>query len=414
MRVSSSSAIERASHSRQPVSQSMSQERLVEQVSHASVSHAHPASQSGSQSGSHGNASVQSTPSLSQRTRPRVESINVDQVPTGGSQNQNENAAMEVDGEVEVAEEATSEMAFQTLHQTDISSRRDSGQQETSFATQEIPLEDLSRKNRSKKKQLSRAKLTKTRLSAELKHEQTRSQSQSPRRVKLEDTVVARATERVRSSSLTETGQKDGHIVPGRRAHSDSSPLRPESKHSQGKKKKSVSTQVQTKVVLDANIKHPKADEKNHLSIDIDKVANPSLSPKTLIPSQSPAVSLVPEVENAFRDKLISDSLKLVPPVEADRIRSLSDASMASVDDPASVSSSRSTSTDSQDRPTFGFKTPSQAEAELSSASVAVQQAGNKDIQATTEQLTKLAQMVQEHYKFDKEEETEFKEDSKK
>ena len=229
---------------------------------------------------------------------------------------------------------------------------------------------------------------------------------QSPKRtIKSDDALKVQEMERVRSSSLTETSQKE-HTVPSRRAHSDSSPLRSGIAPSQGKKKRSVSTQVQTKIVLERDIKHPEAKKKGQLEMDVDKGAVPS--PKTLIPSQSPAVSLVPEVEKEFSVKL-TDAPKLVPPAEPERIRSVSDASLASIGDTSSVGS---TSSDSQDQ--FDFHSPSQAEPELSHARAEVKQANNKDLQATTEQLTKLAQMVQEHYKFEKEEETEFTEEIKK
>ena len=414
VRVSSSSALERGSHhSRPSATQSVSHDRLPSQSSQGSVSHDSSDHQPDSHSVAHDSAVNQSAASSLQRVpvgdtqEPRVESVNVDQVTVTNTQNQNENASMEIDdGEIEVAEEATSEMAFQTLHQTDTSSRHDTSSQESSPGLQEIPLEDLSRKNRSKRKQqLTRARLTKTRLKQELRQEQARSLSQSPSRKKVDE------TERVRSSSLTmDTVDKHRDSVPGRRAHSDSSPLRSDLKPSHGKKKCSVSTQVQTKLVLEADIKHPKNEEKEQLEANLDKLG--IHSPKTLIPSQSPAVSLVPDVEKAFRAKLIADSPKLVPPVEAERIRSLSDVSMSSGEDTGSVSSNKTS--DSQERPNFGFNVPSQAEAELSPANVEVKPTGTKDVQATTEQLTKLAQMVQEHYKFDQEAETELTEEMKK
>lgn len=385
----------------------MSHDGLTDQSTHTS------SSQTASHSMSHGTGSIQATANAARRVavgdvkETHVENVSVEQVPQTEAENQNENATLEINsGEIEMAEEATSEMAFQTLHQSAVTSRHDSGSQESSLPSQEIPLEDLSRKNRSKKKQLSRARLTKTRLSAELRHDQIRSQSQSPKRtIKSDDALKVQEMERVRSSSLTETSQKE-HTVPSRRAHSDSSPLRSGIAPSQGKKKKSVSTQVQTKIVLERDIKHPEAKKKGQLEMDVDKGV--VQSPKTLIPSQSPAVSLVPEVEKECSVKL-TDAPKLVPPAEPDRIRSVSDASLASIEDTASVGS---TSSDSQDQ--FGFHSPSQAEPELSHARAEVKQANNKDLQATTEQLTKLAQMVQEHYKFEKEEETEFTEEIKK
>ena len=408
MRVSSSSALERSSHSRHHVSQSVSHDRMVDQSSHSS--HGHSSSQSGPHSGSHGIGSTQSQADASQRVpvRARVESVAVEQVPPSEAQNKSQNASMDVDsGEIEMAEEATSEMAFQTLHQTDPSGRRDSGSQEANLASQEIPLEDLSRKNRSKKKLLSRARLTKTRLNAELRHEQLRSQSHSPKRtVKSDSALRVKDIERVRSSSFTETSQKEQHVIPSRRAHSDSSPPRSEAKHGHGKKKKSVSTQVQTKLVMNPNIKHPAVIDKE-VDTEVDKGPRPS--PKTLTPSQSPAVSLVPEVEDGLRSKL-AEAPKLVPPVEAGRIRSLSEASTSSNDDAASIGSRLST--ESQEQPRFGFHAPSQAEPVLSSAKAEVKST-NKDMKATTDQLTKLAQMVQ-HYRFDQEEETEFTEADKK
>ena len=156
----------------------MSHDGLTDQSTHTS------SSQTASHSMSHGTGSIQATANAARRVavgdvkETHVENVSVEQVPQTEAENQNENATLEIDsGEIEMAEEATSEMAFQTLHQSAVTSRHDSGSQESSLPSQEIPLEDLSRKNRSKKKQLSRARLTKTRLSAELRHDQIRSQS---------------------------------------------------------------------------------------------------------------------------------------------------------------------------------------------------------------------------------------------
>ncbi|KAL4240827.1 Protein CL16A [Mactra antiquata] len=375
-----------------PVRSSSTTERRSESVSQSQEG-ARSHDQSGSQS------------SFSNQPVERRESIYVEQgrESTSGNQKKASKSSSNVE-DVEVAEEATSEMAFQTLHQSssEISNRHDSSSHEGSPAPQEIPLEDMSRKPKLKKKeQLTRARLTQTRRAAELRiqQEHSRSSSQSPKRKPSLDTVM-KIKNRGRSTSLTSDVQSSSSGrsrsgTPERRCHSESNPL--PVGHSHKLKKKSREIQTQTTLTVDIAAKPNVIGSKSDTSAGI--------SPKTLRPAPSPAVSLVPVAESSV-EKSIKDSPKLMPPVDNDRMRSFSDISQTSSElESSSVCSNQSS--DNSDRPNFGLDVPSGAGAEMSPAgSIKVERLalpvadGTKSLAAN--KLTKLAQMVQQ-YDFEKE-----------
>ncbi|XP_060588288.1 protein CLEC16A-like isoform X2 [Ruditapes philippinarum] len=305
--------------------------------------------------------------------------------------------------DVEVAEEATSEMAFQSLHQapSEIANRHDSSSHEGSPAPQEIPLEDMSRKMKSKRKeQLTRAKLTKSRLAAELRmqQEQSRSNSQSPKR-KPSSESVTKVKLRGRSTSLTDTHDSSGRSrsgTPERRFHSESSPLpySSNSHHSYRLKKKSKECQTQTSMHAEARSSRK----------DIKESLLKSDTPKTLTPAPSPPVSLVPKTDF---ETPIKDSPKLMPPVDEDRARSFSDISQVSSENDMSSLSSSNRSSDSLNPPNLGLDVPVGAGAEMTTATVKVETLKPPQVtggKTASDKLTQLAQIVQ-HYNFDGEEE---------
>lgn len=355
-----------------------------------SRSHDHSSSQSGV-------STDPSAPEQEQRIE-RAESIYVEQGTETNSTAQHLDSdvtnAQTVE-EVEVAEEATSEIAFQTLHQTssEIANRHDSSSHENSPTPQEIPLEDMSRKMKSKRKeQLTRAKLTKSRLAAELKmqQEQSRSTSQSPKR-KPSSESISKIKLRGRSTSLTiesqDSSSRSRSGTPERRVHSESSPLpySSSSQHSYRLKKKSK--EIQTQTMLSVELASARVNSSNELKSD---------SPKTLRPAPSPAVSLVPDIDPSF-DTSIKDSPKLMPPVDKDR--SYSDVSQTSSDNDTSSQSSNRGS-DSMNLPNLGLDTPTGAGTELSTACVKVETLKPPSVtegKTASDRLTQLAQIVQQY-----------------
>lgn len=322
--------------------------------------------------------------------------------------------------EVEEAVEATSEMAFQTLHQTanELAQRHDSSSHENSPIPQEIPLEDMSRKSKSRRKeQLTRAKLTKSRLAAELKLQQdhSRSNSQSPKRKNSAESI-SKVNLRGRSTSLNSELQEDKNRsrsgTPERRTHSESSPLpsyvsSSTSKHHYRLKKKSREIQTQTAFSSNESVSRLESSTSSSNSAKSDSVVTTMAQPKTLLPAPSPSVSLVQDTDNL--DSSITDSPKLMPPVDTDRLRSFSDVSQNSSDNETSARSS--TSNRSSESLNLGLDAPTGAGAVLSPAVAKVERLapGSVETGATaTDRLTQLAQIVQQ-YKFDEENSSEEK-----
>lgn len=335
----------------------------------------------------------------SEQTRvPRRGTIYVEQgVESRSPMQQAEGDMGQASADVEVAEEATSEIAFQALHNSrgDTPGRHDSSSHEGSPAPQEIPLEDLSRRSKSKRKeQLSRARQTQSRLAAELKKQQKegRSDSQSPKRKSSTDSRI-KVQLRGRSTSLTSEATPGGNRsrsgTPERRLKSESSPL-PSSVVSKQKYKSSHSRESQTQTPLFVDINRA-TSSKSDTSL--------TSGPKTLQPAPSPSVSLVTDTQVCVDDQL-KDSPLLVPPVDSDRIRTFSDMSLTGSE---ASSQNSSQSSESLSQLNLGLAVPSGAGAELSQATVTVERlappSGQVNRTASTK-LTELAQMVQQ-YKFE-------------
>lgn len=354
--------------------------------------------------------------SLSEPPMERSESIYVEQgkessliTPATTTETDDTETVDEVEVAEEVAEETTSEMAFQSLHHTanETSNRHDSSSHESSPAPQEIPLEDMSRKTRSKRKeQLTRAKLTKTRLAAELRmqHDHSRSESQSPKRITSSDSSESKVKPRERSTSLKAHSSRSRSGTPERRTHSESSPLPSSSNSSLSYKLKNKSKEIQTQ----NDMPSAWADSNKSTSIKPDSNLTASASPKTLRPTQIPALSLVTQTDCVF-DSSSGGSPKLLPPVDKDRSRSysdISDASTGSENDMSSLGSNKSS--DSLNLPNLGLDVPTGAGAELSPASGKVERlmTYSESRGATaSDRLTQLAQMVQQ-YNFENESHT--------
>ena len=355
------------------------------------------------------NQSPSRSPSTQLQTEPtraqRRSTIYVEQgVESSSTSHQAEGDTAEVSTDVEVAEEATSEIAFQALHNSrgDTPGRHDSSSHEGSPAPQEIPLEDFSRRGKSKRKeQLTRARQTQSRLAAELKkqHTTTRSDSQSPKRRGSGDrkgTVLLRGRSTSLTSEATPGGNRSRSGTPERRLHSESSPL-PSSVASKLKHQSKHSKEIQTQTLTSLNAKNV-----NNSKSD----PNVNTATKTLPPA--PSVSLVLETDQCG-DPQLRDSPKLMPSEESDRSRTYSDISQTSseMSQTSSEMSQSSTgsrsSTDSLNQLNLGLAVATGAGAELSQATVKVERlappTANVNRAATTK-LTELAQMVQQ-YKFE-------------
>jgi hypothetical protein len=104
-------------------------------------------------------------------------------------------------------------------------------------------------------------------------------------------------------------------------------------------------------------------------------------SPKTLIPAQAPALSLVAPLNNKDNLKASSSTPQLLPPA---------DVSNVPVDRHTEFSLTK---------PKFTFEAHAAPSADVSAVSAKqVEQAAKKVGPGATRQLTKLVQMVQEHY----------------
>ncbi|KAK3089654.1 hypothetical protein FSP39_005390 [Pinctada imbricata] len=280
---------------------------------------------------------------------------------------------------VEVAEEAAA-FAYQTFNQQTggaVPKRHSPSPEQNNSNVQEIPLEDLSRN----KKRHSGRKVSNTKLTG-LAHSSshTRSQSHSPKRDE------GLSSNRGRSTSLTiNVTKRDRSSTPTRRSHSKSSPA-PMVTHSKSRAS-SQSSASEAPVV-------PRKSSRD----------GSSQSPKTLRPADTPALSLL------SHDGLLSssgiDAPKLLPPAEMDRIRSMSDISSTSSDSQNEGSSNSSQNKPSDQRPNFTYNSPSGAEAEVSNinADQNTVELVKEGQSSASDQLTKLAQIVHEHYRSFKDE----------
>ncbi|XP_061181779.1 protein CLEC16A-like isoform X2 [Saccostrea echinata] len=259
--------------------------------------------------------------------------------------------------DVEVAEEAAA-FAYQSFNQ-------DTGgvvnMAPEVQIQQEIPLEDLSRK----KKRHSGRKLSGTKLIGPQSTHPSRSHSHSPRRNEKKQTKKGLAT------SLTVTITQPEVSRP----HSNSSPIPLSSSPAQSSTSSSENSPQTYGFTRDTS----------------------SQSPKTLRPADAPTLSLLPQGGDQINSE---ENLgpKLLPPTEVERIRSVSDVSSSSSDTQGELTRSNSSGSTSASKPLFAVKASSEAEVNKNSAGGQIVQVGQGLDESTSQQLTKLAQMVQQHY----------------
>ena len=264
-------------------------------------------------------------------------------------------------GEVEVAQEAA-EFAYQSFNQDTGGVASHSPSLELG-APQEIPLEDLSRK----KKRHTGRKLSGTKLVAHSSVHPNRSHSHSPRRSENVRPKKGRAT------SLTVTIGKTESSGP----QNNSSPIPVSSSPAQSSTSSSENSPQLYGFTRDTS----------------------SQSPKTLRPADAPTLSLIPQGDDQIHPEE-NVGPKLLPPTEVERIRSVSDVSSTSSDNQGELTSSNSSDVTHSTKPLFAKKSASEAE-----VNTGVHVAGGhrvnmvQDLDETaSKQLTKLAQMVQQHY----------------
>lgn len=296
-------------------------------------------------------------------------------VPDGSSSTKSKNSEQTGKDDVEVAEEATS-FAYHSFNQQTggASPRRHSP---SPVESQDIPLEDLSRK----KKRHSARKLSDSKIMTLSSSSHSRSHSHSPKRP--EGVKQSRG----RSTSLAiEVEKRDRSSTPVRRPHSKSSPPI----HVSSKQSKCASSTSSD-------------EESSRQKVKAKEIAHQS--PKTLRPAEAPALSLIPQGENgACLPTSSTDSPKLIAPVEMERIRSVSDTSSTSSGSSSQIDivlQDKSKDDKLSGKPQFAYNAPKGAEAEVSNARVehtSLARSGQEH--KTSDQLTKLAQIVQEHYKF--------------
>lgn len=260
--------------------------------------------------------------------------------------------------EVEVAEEAAS-FAYQSFNQD---TGGVSNNPPSLEGPQEIPLEDLSRK----KKRHSGRKLSGTKLIGHSSSaHQSRSHSHSPRRQEHHQTKKGRAT------SLTVTINKPESSRP----HSNSSPIPVSTSPAQSSTSSSENSPQTYGYTRDTS----------------------SQSPKTLRPADAPALSLVPMGDDQMNSEE-NMGPKLLPPTEVERIRSVSDVSSASSDNQSELARSNSSGSANSTKPLFAKKAASEAEVNTDLAGGQRVQMVHDPDESASKQLTKLAQIVQQHY----------------
>ncbi|KAK6187791.1 hypothetical protein SNE40_005737 [Patella caerulea] len=282
-----------------------------------------------------------------------------------------ENVHSSMGDSIEVAQEATSAFAVQTLNHDSIktsSFNRHSPKLSAAIKpdVQEIPMEDLSGNSKHRSGSLDRPSL---RLQTNIHKQYTRSHSHSPRRHKSDsDPTPLKQHDSRQPSAQTKKNQKKAQtslII--NRPHSHSSPI----------------------PMTSARAKSHSSSED---SLDSHKGSRSFLSqsPKSLRPADAPTLSLVsqPEMEVIVPSGTIL-SPKLIPPADEERIRSFSDVSTGSSDSASSSHVNVSTQ-DMKEQPVKKGKGKKKL----------VATADSEKEQNPSQELTLLAQMVQEHYKF--------------
>ncbi|XP_052071619.1 protein CLEC16A-like isoform X3 [Mytilus californianus] len=271
---------------------------------------------------------------------------------------------------VEIAEEA---FAYQTFNQhtgTNASSRHTPSPVDNS-PFQEIQMEDLSKRKKKHSKKMPNVRLHQMTSSSH-----SRSHSHSPKREE------GLSSNRGHSYSMVEESKRERSSTPKGRGHSNSQPI-PEGKRSR-----------------------PSSGSSSDESHKIRTRSKESQSPKTLRPAEEPALTLFSQDSESMATSI--DSLKLVPPAES--LRTPSDTSSTGTSNDGQNSGvenqddKNSESSFKDSKPNFAFKSPSAADVEISKARV--ESVARAKSSSATDQLTKLAQIVQEHFSDDKQSET--------
>ncbi|CAC5424104.1 CLEC16A [Mytilus coruscus] len=316
-----------------------------------------------------------STPSQqSQETTPistpTPRSQQVDPIQSVPTKSQGQETNNESTDSVEIAEEA---FAYQTFNQhtgTNASSRHTPSPVDNS-PFQEIQMEDLSKRKKKHSKKMPNVRLHQMTSSSH-----SRSHSHSPKRDE------GLSSNRGRSYSMVEESKRERSSTPKGRGHSNSQPI-PEGKRSR-----------------------PSSGSSSDECHKIRTRSKESQSPKTLRPAEEPALTLFSQDSESMATSI--DSLKLVPPAES--LRTPSDTSSTGTSNDGQNSAvenqddKNSESSFKDSKPNFAFKSPSAADVEISKARV--ESVARAKSSSATDQLTKLAQIVQEHFSDDKQTET--------
>lgn len=297
---------------------------------------------------------------------PSSKSQQIDPTPSKSSSSvKTDNKSVE---NVEVAEEA---FAYQTFNQqTGNSISNHHTPSPVDMAKQEIQMEDLSKR----KKKHSSKKLSNVHLHNVASNSHNRSHSHSPKRDE------GLNSNRSRSTSMVEGNKRDRSSTPKSRGHSKSEPIS-EINHSQ-----------------------PFSGSSEEECHKIHSRSKESQSPKTLRPAEAPALTLFSQDSESMAPNL--DSLKLVPPAE--HLINPSDTSSTSTEQNMNTECQEDKTTDFKkldSKP--NFKSTSEADVEISKAKVDMKSMAQVKSVSATDQLTKLAQIVQEHFSDDRTNETE-------
>ncbi|CAG2208675.1 CLEC16A [Mytilus edulis] len=312
----------------------------------------------------------QQTQEITPVSTPTPQSPQVDPIQSVPTKSHGQETNNESTDSVEIAEEA---FAYQTFNQhtgTNASSRHSPSPLENS-PFQEIQMEDLSKRKKKHSKKMPNVRLHQMKSSS-------RSHSHSPKR----DEGIS--SDRGRSYSMVEESKRDRSLTPKGRGHSNSEPF------SEGKRSR------------------PSSGSSGDESQKIRTRSKESQSPKTLRPAEAPALTLFSQDSESMATSI--DSLKLVPPAES--LRTPSDTSSTGTsNDGMNIDVENQDIKDSgpsfkDTKPNFAFKSPSAADVEISKARVG--SVARAKSSTATDQLTKLAQIVQEHFSDDKESETDF------
>lgn len=268
----------------------------------------------------------------------------------------------------EVAEEA---FAYQTFNQqtgNSISNRHTPSP--VDMAKQEIQMEDLSKR----KKKHSSKKLSNVHLHNVVSNSHNRSHSHSPKRDE------GLNSNRSRSTSMVEGNKRDRSSTPKSRGHSKSEPI------------------------SEINHSRPFSGSSEEECHKIHSRSKESQSPKTLRPAEAPALTLFSQDSESMAPNL--DSLKLVPPAE--HLINPSDTSSTSTEQNMNTECQEDKTTDFKKMDSKpNFKSTSEADVEISKAKVDMKSMAQVKSVSATDQLTKLAQIVQEHFLDDRTNETE-------